>query len=63
MTFLTTSKAAKLLGVSRDTVLRMCKDKRLRAIQPIKEYRIPESEIERMLAAVADADEVASDAR
>ena len=55
--FLTTFEAADRLGVSPSTVLRMCKEGELKAIRPRRDYKIPETEVERMLAPVREREE------
>ncbi|WP_042702343.1 excisionase family DNA-binding protein, partial [Thermococcus sp. PK] len=44
-----TGKAAQLLGISKPTLLRKIKAGEIKAYRVGKEYRIPESEIKRLL--------------
>lgn len=49
---LTTGEVAKLLGMSRETVRLWCKTGKLKAIRtPGGQYRIPRSELEKMVEA------------
>jgi len=45
----TVTEAAKLLGVSRGTILNWINSGVIKAIQPVREYRISEKEIERLM--------------
>ncbi len=44
-----TGKAAQLLGISKPTLIRKIKAGEIKAYRVGKEYRIPESEIKRLL--------------
>ena len=53
---LTTAEVAERLGVSRSTVLNWCKAGYVQAVQyPSGQWRIPASEIERILTPIAPA--------
>jgi len=52
--FLTTFEVADMLGLSPSTVLRMCNDKSIKAIRPGRDYRIPSTEVDRLLEPVAE---------
>ena len=45
----TVTETAKMLGVSRQTILVWISKGIIKAIKPMKEYRISEEEIERVL--------------
>ncbi len=48
MKYLKVTEAAKELGFSRQTILAWINAGKLKAVKGIKEYRIPEEEIERI---------------
>jgi len=52
--FLTTQETADMLGMSRETIRRWCEEGRLLSIRPGKDYRIPHSEVDRMLMPVVE---------
>ncbi|MGJ9441496.1 MULTISPECIES: MerR family transcriptional regulator [Actinotignum] len=52
---LTTREVASLMGVSRTTVTRWCSENDIRAVRlPSGQWRIPRSEVDRILAPVAE---------
>ena len=51
---LTVQEAATTLGVSRKTIYRMIQDKKLGAARISHDYRIPKSEIDRLLNVTKD---------
>lgn len=52
---LTTREVASLMGVSRTTVTRWCSENDIRAVRlPSGQWRIPKSEVDRILAPVAE---------
>ena len=49
MKMYTTTEAAKIFGVTRKTVLNWIDKGIIKAVQPLREYRISEEEIERLM--------------
>ena len=45
----TVTETAKIFGVSRQTIISWINKGRIKAVRPLKEYRIPESEIKRLM--------------
>lgn len=45
----TVTETAKIFGVSRQTILIWINKGIIKAVQPLREYRIPETEIERLM--------------
>ena len=48
-TMKTVTETARIFGVSRQTIISWINKGRIKAIRPLKEYRIPESEIDRLM--------------
>lgn len=55
--FMTTFEVAEAVGYHHRTILRMCEDGRIKAIRPGRDYRIPSTEVDRLLKPVADKEE------